>query len=492
MFKTIKILYRELHFQMIKRNPRIAEDEQKLKDALKRYTSITRTLLLQSFSFMIFGFFLAVTVYMADIKSVIPPILTSIAFIPFILSIYQTAVQSSYIVSLNIFKPLETIPTKLGALYLSGLLVIDLIPGLIIALPTVIVLIYRFPLTGVLSFIWIAIGSLFGHTIGIIIFSQFGLKISHKRGRYNTVKNIFRIIALMLFMGIFFFITYFQEYIIAQSSVIQRFSYVYPFSIATVFDHLETTLLLFIHLAVIIPVYYVYIRKTWANILEPPIISEREEEPNRFKGSTKKPVLSLLFKDLKIMSRKTAMLAGFLFPLYIVLPQILIAINQGDMNLFRCTILVFMAALLSIWGSDAILKIEGKSVDFLKTLPIKKSKYALSKSISMSLVPTLLTLTIVGIGFYFDDSVILLIPHALLLPIIASFGAMAYLFSYESKEVGIPETDYKKMIMMFLIVGVVFGGIAIPLFLLNGTLRYVVSDLIILIIICVLYFRYLK
>ncbi len=474
MFEVIKILYKELHYQMVKSNPMVSNDEEKFEQQLKKSLDMKRNILRQSLGFLFFGVFTASSIYMADNESMMIGVLSSLALIPLILSIYQTTIQASYFTSLGIFEPLKSQPVKLGGRYLSGVISIDLLPGLIIVVPSAIVLMVKSPIHGAIALLWLLVGILIGHTIGLGIFSTFGLKITNYKGKFGFLKNIAKTIGLLLVMGMFFAVIYLQDYIAQQSQIISNYSFVYPLSIASVFDPLNSVLLLIAHLVVVLPLYFLFIKKVWSGILEPEVVTEGKRETS-YKTSVKKPISSLIYKDFRIISRKTSMIAGFLLPLYIIIPQIFIGIEDGTISLIETTGFVFIVGVMTVAGADAILKVEGKTLDFLKTLPVTKKQFAMSKAVSMCVIPTILEIAVIGLGLYFNRQVIYLVPLALILPFTSALVTMAYLYRYEGEEIGTPEFNYKKMFILFVIVGALFGLIASPIFLLDIIPRYFIS-----------------
>ncbi|MFW6072257.1 MAG: hypothetical protein ACOC6U_02015 [Thermoplasmatota archaeon] len=470
----IKILYRELHYQMVKSNPMVANDEKKLEKQLKKSLDMKKNVLRQSIGFLFFGVFTASSIYLADSESMMIGVLASLALIPLILSIYQTTIQVSYLTSLDIFDPMKALPVKLGGKFLSGVISIDLLPGLIIVVPSAVVLMIKNPLSGVLALLWLLVGVLIGHTIGLGIFSVFGLKIINYKGKFGFLKNIAKTIGLILVMGMFFMVIYLQDYIIQQSQFIVNHSIIYPLSVASVFDPIYSILLLLGHVLIIIPLYFYFIKKLWSGILEPEVITEGKVETD-YKISVKNPITSLIYKDYRIISRKTSMIAGFLLPLYIIIPQIFIGIEDGTISMFETTGFVFIVGIMTIAGADAILKVEGKTIDFLKTLPVTKKQFAMSKAVSMCLIPTILELAVISLGLYFNSKVVYLLPLALILPFTSALVTMAYLYRYKGEEIGTPEFNYKKMFILFIIVGILFGVIAMPILILDFMLKYFIS-----------------
>jgi len=474
LFEVIKILYRELHYQMVKSNPMVANDEKKFEKQLKKSLDMKSNILRQSFGFLFFGVFTASSIYMADSESMMIGVLSSLALIPLILSIYQTTIQASYFTSLGIFEPLKGLPVKLGGRYLSGVISIDLLPGLIIVIPSAIVLMIKSPIHGFIALMWLLVGILIGHTIGLGIFSTFGLKITNYKGKFGWLKNIGKTIGLLLVMGMFFAVIYLQDYIAQQSQIITNYSFIYPLSVASVFDPLNSVLLLAGHLVIIVPLYFFFIKKVWSGILEPEVVTEGKVE-TKYITSVRKPIASLIYKDFRIITRKTSMIAGFLLPLYIIIPQLFIGIEDGTISRVETTGFVFIVGVMTVAGADAILKVEGKTLEFLKTLPVSKKQFAMSKAISMCIIPTILELAVIGLGLYFNSEVIYLLPLALVLPFTSALVTMAYLYRYEGEEIGTPEFNYKKMFLLFIIVGILFGVIALPILLLDFIPKYFIS-----------------
>ncbi|AIF68930.1 hypothetical protein PAP_02510 [Palaeococcus pacificus DY20341] len=479
MFEIVRILYKELHYQIVKRNPIVANDEKKFKQQLKTALSVKRNIGFQSLAFLAFGAFSAVSLALSSNKYVMASLLVSLALIPFIFSLYVTAVQSSYVLSVGLFEPLKTLPIRVGALYLSELLFLDLIPAMAIVLPSVAVLAVKFPVSAFLVLLWMLMGVLAGHTIGLVILTFFGLRISVGKSRGHSIKSFLKIVALFLFMSLFYALYYIQEYLVENSekvaAIIGRYSLAYPFTVASVFEPIKSFLLLAGYAAFLAPIYYFTLKKVWERVLEPQLISERAKSA-KFKASAGGKVFTLLLKDLRIIFRKTAMLTGFLVPLYIVMPQLFIVIKEGKFSVTHAMALFFAVGLFTTAGADAVLKVEGKVLDFLRTLPLDKNAYAVGKALSMSVVPSAITLLVFAVAYYFNGSEALyLLPYTFLLPLTASLTTMFYFFHYEGNEIGVPEVTFAHIILLFILVGMLFAIIGIPPLLIATPLGYFVS-----------------
>ena len=326
MLEIIKILYRELHYQIIKRNPVIANDEKRFRRAMKRI-DIKRNLLFSSLPFIFFGFFISSAIALTDNRIVISYFAASISMLPFVFALYVTAVHSSYLVSLGLFESLKSLPVKFGAIYLSELLLIDVLPSLAILLPSVIILLAKFPSAGTLFVLWTLTGLFLGHTLGLLIFSLFGLRMSYQKNKMQPIKNLVKILGLLAFIGIFYALSYFQKFITENSEklagLFERYNVAYPFTVSSIFEPHKSLLLLAGYLIVLFPVYHISVNRVWKDMLEPKLsFVERETS---FKAGFGGAVFALALKDLRIIFRRTSMIAGFLIPLYFILPQIFIA-----------------------------------------------------------------------------------------------------------------------------------------------------------------------
>ncbi len=467
------ILYKELQYKIIKNNPRITEEDE-LDEKLKKATTIKRKITIQTLIFSFLGLSLASPIFIGEDELVISSILVTLALVPFIFAIYQTTIQTSYINSLDIFKPLESLPLKIGSFQLSALLSIDFIPMLGIVLPTGLYLLIYYPSVGILAFTWFITGILFGHTVGLLIYSGFGARVESGGKTIRFAKNILKILGFLAFMGMFFMINYLQDYFIAQGDIFMRYSVVYPFSIASVFETLDSVITLSAHLLLLIPLYMYSSRKVWKNIIETESLSTREVETD-YAIKTEKQSIALVKKDLKIIFRKSTMIAGLFIPLYVLLPQVLLAIQRGSLPVHQTTLFLFMVGVLTVATSDAILKVEGKAIQSLRNLPLTTEDFIFSKALSMSTVTILASLGFIMLGTYFDLVNLILIPYAFLLPLNASLFSMHYLFRHSGNNIGIPDINFYKLLPLLILTGLVFMIIGIPVLLFEGAVGFIVS-----------------
>lgn len=479
MFEIVKILYRELHYQMLVRNPMIANDEKKFRSQLKNATSIKRGVGIQAITFFFLGFMLAGGVAFARNELQMGIMFASYALIPFIFSLYITTVNSSYALSMGLFEPLKPLPIEVGSVYLSELLLIDTIPAFAMMLPVVFVILYSHPLAGILALLWALTGVFLGHTLGLVIYTVFGARTSEGTSRFGAIKNLGKLIGILLFMSIFYVGNYMQNYvrehIEALAPLFTRYSFAYPFSASSIFEPLQSIELIVLYAVVFGAVYIITLRKLWQEIVEP-TVSSGTAYRGVFKARPLPKVLALTLKDFKVVFRKSSMIAGLLIPVYFVLPQIFIALSKDEFSLLLATGLVFGLGWFSSIGADPVIKIDGRELDFLRTLPLAKKTFILSKSLTMSAIPAATGLAVIGIAYHYNGGQALyLTPHAFLLPLMTSLVAMNYFYRYKGQDIGIPETNMMDIIAILILVGVLFAIVGAPILILEGPAGYAVS-----------------
>ncbi|MFW6185073.1 MAG: hypothetical protein ACOC5C_00175 [Halobacteriota archaeon] len=476
MFDVVRILHKELHYQIIRSNPMIANDPRKFRRAMNRL-GIKRTLAFQSVPFLAIGSIIAMGVInQVEDRALVSSFAVSISALPFIFALYVTAVQSSYSVSLGLFEYLKTLPVRIGTVYLSELLLIDILPWLALVVPSVIVISLSFGFAGALFFLWLLVGLLAGHTIGLLAYSLLGwrLSLSNTKTRMQPVKNLLKIVGMLALFGFFYGITSFQRDVDYSrfTAIFARYEYIYPFTVTSIFEPYKSLMLVSVYVIVLIPVYYYSLGRVWNNLLEPKAAVKREIRS--FRAGFGGQLYNLAMKDLRIVFRKGSLVVGFLIPLYFILPQIAVALRSGNLPVENVFNLILFIALISIIGATVVLRIEGKEVDFLRALPIHRNQFVLSKAISASPLPIVISVAIACLGIYFDVIALYLVPIAFLLPFTVFMITM--LVSFRGiEELGVPEITIGKTIILFIINGAFLGVIGAPVFLLSFPAGLMVS-----------------
>ncbi len=457
MWPIVKILYRELHYRRLKSNPGIAADPGKLGEQLKNAGDIKRGMALQSFAFLFFGIMMAGSIAGAEDETRASVMFATYALLPFIMALYTTTVNASYAVSMGIFEPLKPLPIRTGSKYLSLLLAIDNVPAVIALLPAVIVMTAEYGLPGFLGLLWILTGTFLGHVLGLIVFTFFGS--ASVGGRLSKLRTLARTMGIILFISMFYALNYFQEYVRKHYEELlpffAKYSMAYPFSVASITEPLSSLLLLLSYLTVLIPLYLFILRKLWGRMDE---VRGSHAKTVSFKAETHSPLLALLLKDLRIAFRKSALLVGLIFPLFIILPSAYNILVSGPVRKWAIVSVLFMMAWVTSISIDTVLKIDGKAFELLQTLPITVGQFIRGKLLVMNVIPVTAAVGLVLAVSYLNPGEIILLPVAIVLPLLTSSVAMAF-FYWNERELSVPETNFGHVMILMILNGMALGTV---------------------------------
>ena len=459
MFEIVRILYRELHYRRLRSNPQIAADPEKFRKQLRSTGDIKRGMAIQSVAFLFFGIMMAGAVMAAEDETRAAVVFATYALLPFVMALYTTTVNASYAVSMGIFEPLRPLPLKTSSIYLSVLLAIDNVPAVVALLPAVVVMTVKYGVLGVLGLFWILIGAFLGHVLGLVVFTFFGS--ASVGGRFSKLKTLARTLGVILFISMFYAINYVQQYVNEHYEEIlpffSKYSVAYPFSVASITEPLHSLLLILGYLAVLVPLYRFILGRLWRRMEDGVTVSRTRIL--RFKAETHHPVLALALKDLRIAFRRSALLVGLIFPLFIILPSAIGILTSGKVENWAVASVLLMIAWVASVGIDTVLKIDGQEFEFLRSLPITVGQFVRAKLLVMNAVPVtaggllVLLMTRMSTGF------IKLLPAALLLPFLTSSIAMAFFYHGED-ELAVPETDFGHVLALMVINGIALGVVA--------------------------------
>ncbi|OYT34648.1 hypothetical protein B6U96_12450 [Archaeoglobales archaeon ex4484_92] len=461
MLEVVRIMYKELYYQMLKRNPMLSEE--KLIRSTKKF-SIKRRIATTSAFFFIFGLFLGGSAILGD-RYVISTLSVTLTLITFVFTFYATAVNSSHAISMGVFEPLKFLPLRIQSSYLSQLLILDSIPCFAASIPTISIIATKYPVQSIFLLLWVLLGILVGHTFGLMVLAFFGVRVSYRRTKVGFLRATLKIIGLILFVGGFYALSYFQRYISEKSSefaqTFWKYSIFFPFSASLIFDWTKNLLAFSVYLILFVLLYNFALKKVWFGIYEPKVFSENAK-PSRFKAGFGGQMTSLVKKDLRLVFRKVSMAVGFFIPFYFILPQIFMAVKTGKFTKELALNLVCMISFFSSVNADIVLRVESKEVEFLRSLPLKKSDFVIGKVISISIVSISSSVIMVGISSLYDTTSILVLPHSIFLPLATSLLTMYLLYRYGSEEIGIPERSTPKTFLLFLANLLLIAIVAIP------------------------------
>ena len=459
MFEVLRILYRELHYRRLKNNPRIAGDPKELKKQLKNAGDIKRGIAIQSVAFLFFGLMMAGAINSAEDETKAAVMFASYALLPFVLALYATTVNASYATSMGIFEPLKPLPIKTGSKYLSMLLAVDNLPAVIALLPPAGVMMARYSLSGLVGLLWIVTGVLLGHVLGLVVFTFFGS--SSVGGRFSKLRTVARAIGVLLFISMFYALNYFQQYVNEHYEDIlpffSKYSLAYPFSVASITEPFHSLLLLSAYLIVLIPAYLLILNRLWRRLEEGTTVSRAKV--STYRAESRGTVLAIALKDLRIVFRKSALLVGLIFPLFMVLPSAINILTTGHVNEWAIASVLLMIAWMASVGIDTVLKIDGREFEFLRSLPITLGQFIRAKLIVMNAVPVTAGVGLVLAVSYLRPGYLTLLPAAIILPVLTSSVALAFFYQGE-KELSVPETNFGHVIVLMILNGMALGAVA--------------------------------
>ena len=463
MREIVRVLYRELHYRRLKNNPQIAADPKKFEEQLRRTGDVKRGLAFQSVIFLFFGLMMGAAVWESGDGEKAAVLLATYALLPFVMALYTTAVNSSYAVSMGIFEPLKPLPVKTGAKYLSALLALDNVPAIVAMIPPVIAMArYSLPAV-VLGLLWVFIGAFLGHVLGLAVFTLFGS--SGVGGRFSKLRTLARVIGVLLFISLFYALNYVQKYVNEHYEQLlpffSRYSLAYPFSVASIVEPLSSLLLALVYLAVLVPAYSLLLGRVWKFIEAGSFTSSARRVA--FRARVHHPVVALFLKDLRIIARKSALLVGLLFPLFLVLPTAL-SVLSGGITPEKIEFTLLMVAWAASVGVDAVLKTDGRDFDALLALPVTLRDFLWSKLLVMCLVPVLTSIGIVLLAAFYSPTFLAFIPAALMLPLLTSSISLS--FFYHGEEVlSIPDTGSAEVLLLMILNGFALGAVALVWYL---------------------------
>ncbi|MCD6372803.1 MAG: hypothetical protein J7L37_04565 [Thermococcus sp.] len=459
MFEIVRILYRELHYRRLKSNPQIATDPEKFMKQLRNAGDLKRGIALQGITFLFLGLIMAGAVAGAEDETRAAVMFATYALLPFIMALYTTTVNASYATSMGIFEPLKPLPIRTGSKYLSVLLAIDNVPAVIALLPATTVMTAKYGIPGLLGFFWILTGAFLGHILGLVVFTFFGS--ASVGGRFSKLRTLARTLGVVLFIGMFYALNYLQEYVNEHYRdllpVFSKYSLAYPFSVASITDPLHSLLMISGYLAVLIPLYWLILGRLWGRLEEGAMVSRSRTV--RFKAESHHPIVALALKDFKIVFRKSALLVGLIFPLFMILPSAINIFRIGHVNEWTAASVLLMISWIASVGIDTVLKIDGKEFEFLRTLPITLGQFLRAKLLVMNAVPVTAGTGLILAASYLDVRALSMLPAAVIFPLLTSSLALAFFYHGES-ELSVPETNFGHVLVLLIINGFTLGTIA--------------------------------
>jgi len=258
--------------------------------------------------------------------------------------------------------------------------------------------------------------------------------------------------------------------------IFKEYEVVFPMVASTIYNPLKSFMFLIIY-AIPFGMLYIYgIRRLWESL-----------EVEKVEGNVKveysirsmNSLVSLVFKDYKIIFRRTQLLGGFLAPVYMGLWWIYMVGKEG-FPLRSTGMLMITIGILASITLDAVFKMELEGFETLKSLPISKKRFLLTKGLVMSTIPIFLNLTLLALSLIFNGTKALYIFPLVLSPLLASGISMKYV-SKKINDVEMPNLGLSDGIVILILnlIPIVIGGIL--LFAIKDPISYIVVDSMIII-----------
>ncbi len=335
----------------------------------------------------------------------------------FMMGIYNSIVFLNSVYNNNIMSPLKSIPIKVNVnvpfvswfIYNSSSYIFVVFPSAI----------FFYLLTGDYETIFLAIVYAFLVLLLSFIISSVLFIYSEKKAKtHSSIKNVIKILMLFLFLGAFYLLLEDPSYFGYVSSAIAALPYyvrVFAFPInleyivylnynLPLFYRILEILLSLLFLAILVLIYF-SIRYKIYNIL---MTSEENVSSEKIysKMRTTNMLRAFLKKDAKSTFRKPQNLSYIFLPVLFVIP-FFVGLGVGDGFKSPFFSMLYLVEFVSSFYSIFLLVVEGKGIEILNSLPVKKQSIAFYKSIF-----GLIIFSIIAVAFII---VTIVISHKLLI-----------------------------------------------------------------------------
>lgn len=456
--KVLEVLYREVVYRRMKDNPRSAG---KISLGLGSSGDLKKTLLFQTAMYALFGLMLFPS--LKGERDAVLVMASTYAILPFILAFYATVTNSSYIASLDLFKPLLPLPIRLGGRYMSVLLLLESLPAMAFMLPGAVRIGMAVSVaSGLLVLLWSAVGLMLGHVFGLLVYYSFGKTSS---GRFADLKSLAKALGVILIFGLFYGFRYFQDYVLHNYASIREslggYEFIYPLSVLSVDRPSFSAPLAGIYISILGVAYYVLISRLWVRISEGSYTSGRTRRAGGLRVYP--PELALMVKDFKTALRNTPVLTGLLVPIVIPIINVAGIFSNPDIGAFggRLATITFVAALgwVSAVSVETLTKIEVKSFELLLSLPLERGRFLRGKLLTMAAIPSAVgVLALLGLSLKGFSSPIYL-PMTVLVPL-ATCGTALQVYYHGTEGLALPQGGILKSLAVLILNAVVVGIIA--------------------------------
>lgn len=416
---------------MMKRNPGVSEEI--VLKMIRKFT-VKRNFV------MLFSVFLFLGIMISYSYPDHESLKLSLTIFLFLSSLFMTSVSLQQATATGVFDPLRILPIPKIEKKISILFLIDSFSVIGIIIPLTILLAFNDNLKALTYFLWAMFTIFFGHTLGMVFLALFGVTT----GKRSIIGSKTLFIVFILLIVLLMIPEILGLGIIAEIREISgRYCYVYPFTVLC--EPMASVLLLIIYSLILIPINERASKKGIESIFN----STLEKGSKKiFRASSGGKILTLVLKDLKIVSRNLSGLLGILIPFLVITPQVFVVGSMlgGDVIVLQT---ISAVSLLSPIILGLLTRGEGREIDFLRTLPLSKKDFILEKVMATSLITCSGSLALTIIACFLGATPMAL-PVSVVLPMSVSLLSALYLFNYPSDEVGIPNMGVQRMVILFL------------------------------------------
>ena len=309
----------------------------------------------------------------------------------FLIGIYNSIVFLNSIYNNNIMSPLKSIPIQVNVnVPFVSWFVYNASSYIFVVLPSAV---FFFILTGDYETIFLALLYAFlVMMLSFIISSVFFIYSGKKVKKHTSIRNVIRILMLFVFLALFYLLlenpAYFG-YVSAAISSLPYYIRVFAFPINTeyiVFYNYQLPLLfrileLFLSLLFFAIILLIYTKIRY-KIYEILMTSEENASSEKIFSSVKTHGMlrAFLNKDIKSTFRKTQNLSYIFLPVLFVIPFFFAAGTTSGLDSAFFSLL-YLVEFVSSFYAIFLLVVEGKGIEVLNSLPVKKSDITFYKSI---------------------------------------------------------------------------------------------------------------
>ncbi len=433
-----KILNTELKYQYLKNTPRFQKNDKLSMELARKFliNNVRSSIFINTFFYgiisMMFG--------LAMIREI--SLISTGSFTLFLLLLILAVMNDSQFYrglwDMKLLAPLSSLPIKVerSVVPLSLFLYNEsYLPFVTIPAGIIITMELRNPLPLILYSIFTILFLYMGRTISLLLGLSFAKTNTNKRSKRMYLGQIFQVVIFVIFIMAIQISTN-PEFLGAIHVPVYAFLLI-PLTYAnlTVFNPYPF-LIFFILFSLIYSLYTYFQKKNFDENSN--VYNAIEKKESRQTMKTRKPILSWMVKDFRIILRRRGSIMILVIPITFIIPMIMsISTISSGISQYEFS----FPYLSSIFLVDFILLIglEGKSAWHLSALPVSRRDFFFSKVTLITIIGIFYYLIIVIImAFYSRGSLTFMVlnfPYFILILLTVLMAGGAYIISAIPKEV---------------------------------------------------------